>query len=284
MVLFIDYLLNLKCDYMSISVLMSIYRAEKPDYLIMSLHSIINQTMYVSEIIIVEDGPLTIELYSILDEFESKYPIIRRLSLSENHGLGFALSEGLKLCSNELVARMDSDDICKPNRFEVQVKFMETHPEVDVLGSWIDEFYETKENVVSVRRVPENSKELYEFSKKRNPMNHPTVMFRKSSVLKAGGYQTCMLLEDYYLWARMFKMGMVFYNIQESLLYFRLSHDIYKRRGGLKYAITEVKFQIELHKIGYLTIFETIRNIASRFFVRVMPVCIRRRIYRRLLR
>lgn len=269
---------------MEISVLMSIYKKENPVYLRDSLESIFNQTFSPSEIVIVEDGILTEELYSVIDGYVNKYSIVKIVKLNENYGLGYALSIGLNYCTNDVVARMDSDDICKPNRFEVQVKYMETHPEVDVLGSWIDEFYETKENVVSVRRVPENSKELYEFSKKRNPMNHPTVMFRKSSVLKAGGYQTCMLLEDYYLWARMFKMGMVFHNIQGSLLYFRLSHDIYKRRGGLKYAITEVKFQIELHKIGYLTIFETIRNIASRFFVRVMPVCIRRRIYRRLLR
>ena len=269
---------------MSFSVLMSIYKAEKPSYLTMSLNSVLNQTLQASEIIIVEDGPLTTDLYAILDEFESKNPIIRRLRLPENQGLGYALCEGLKKCRYELVARMDTDDICKPNRFEVQVEFMEKNHEVDVLGTWIDEFFDVKENVVSIRKVPEGSKGLYEFGKKRNPMNHPTVMFRKSSVLKAGSYQTCMLLEDYYLWVKMLKMGMVFYNIQESLLYFRLSHDIYKRRGGLKYAITEVKFQIELHKIGYLTIFETIRNIASRFFVRVMPVCIRRRIYRRLLR
>lgn len=279
-----ECLLNQTNKIMSFSVLMSIYKAEKPSYLTMSLNSVLNQTLQASEIIIVEDGPLTTELYAILDEFESKNPIIRRLRLSENHGLGYALCEGLKYCRYELVARMDTDDICKPNRFEVQVEFMEKNHEVDVLGTWIDEFFDVKENVVSIRKVPEGSKGLYEFGKKRNPMNHPTVMFRKSSVLKAGSYQTCMLLEDYYLWVKMLKMGMVFYNIQESLLYFRLSHDIYKRRGGLKYAITEVKFQIELHKIGYLTIFETIRNIASRFFVRVMPVCIRRRIYRRLLR
>lgn len=279
-----ECLLNQTNKIMSFSVLMSIYKAEKPSYLTMSLNSVLNQTLQASEIIIVEDGPLTTDLYAILDEFESKNPIIRRLRLSENHGLGYALCEGLKYCRYELVARMDTDDICKPNRFEVQVEFMEKNYEVDVLGTWIDEFFDVKENVVSIRKVPEGSKGLYEFGKKRNPMNHPTVMFRKSSVLKAGSYQTCMLLEDYYLWVKMLKMGMVFYNIQESLLYFRLSHDIYKRRGGLKYAITEVKFQIELHKIGYLTIFETIRNIASRFFVRVMPVCIRRRIYRRLLR
>lgn len=279
-----ECLLNQTNKIMSFSVLMSIYMAEKPSYLTMSLNSVLNQTLQASEIIIVEDGPLTTDLYAILDEFESKNPIIRRLRLSENHGLGYALCEGLKYCRYELVARMDTDDICKPNRFEVQVEFMEKNHEVDVLGTWIDEFFDVKENVVSIRKVPEGSKGLYEFGKKRNPMNHPTVMFRKSSVLKAGSYQTCMLLEDYYLWVKMLKMGMVFYNIQESLLYFRLSHDIYKRRGGLKYAITEVKFQIELHKIGYLTIFETIRNIASRFFVRVMPVCIRRRIYRRLLR
>ncbi|MGN1276485.1 MAG: glycosyltransferase [Floccifex sp.] len=263
---------------------MSIYRRENPAFLRDSLESLFIQTFKPSEIVIVEDGTLTDGLYSVLNDYMNKYCIVKRVKLNENHGLGYALRIGLDYCTSELVARMDSDDICKPNRFEVQVKFMESHPEVDVLGSWIDEFYETKENVVSVRRVPENSKELYEFSKKRNPMNHPTVMFRKSSVLKAGGYQTCMLLEDYYLWARMFKMGMVFHNIQEPLLYFRLSRDIYKRRGGVKYAITEVNFQVKLYKIGYLTIFETIRNIASRFFVRLLPISLRRKVYSNILR
>ena len=135
---------------MSFSVLMSIYKAEKPSYLTMSLNSVLNQTLQASEIIIVEDGPLTTDLYAILDEFESKNPIIRRLRLSENHGL--------KHCRYELVARLDTDDIFKPNRFDVQVEFMEKNHELDVLGTWIDEFFDVKENVVSIRKVPEGSR------------------------------------------------------------------------------------------------------------------------------
>lgn len=269
---------------MPVSVLMSIYKAEKPNYLFMSLNSVISQTLQAEEIVIVEDGPLTEELYAVLDEFEQKYSTIKRIRLDDNHGLGFALKEGLKHCHYELVARMDTDDVCKPFRLEKQAAYMEAHPEVDVLGSWIDEFFDSTNNVVSIRRVPEKNDDLYEFGKKRNPMNHPTVMFRKSSVLKVGSYMTCILLEDYFLWVRMFKNGMIFHNIQESLLFFRLSRDIYKRRGGIKYAITEVKFQYTLYKIGYLTIFETVRNIASRFFVRLLPVSLRRHIYRHLLR
>lgn len=269
---------------MAISILMSIYTADKPEQLKEALDSISRQTLQPDEIVIVEDGPLKHDLYSVLDEFTDRQANVRRLRLSDNHGLGFSLSKGLEMCNYQLVARMDTDDVCKFQRLEKQEAYMRDHPEVDVLGTWVDEFYETTSNVVSVRKVPESSSELYEFGKRRNPMNHPTVMFRKDSVLRAGNYQTCMLLEDYYLWARMLQKGMVFHNIQEPLLYFRLSSDIYKRRGGIRYAMREVRFQLVLHKIGYITIPETIRNIATRFFVRLLPPCLRRYVYRHLLR
>lgn len=266
------------------SVLMSIYKAEKPIFLRQSLDSLLSQTYPPQEIIIVEDGPLTSEIYKILEEYQHKNQIIQRIPLEKNYGLGYALNIGLRHCSYDLVARMDTDDICKPNRFEVQVKYMEDHPDVDVLGAWIDEFYETPENIVSIRKVPQHNDELYKFGKRRNPMNHPTVIFRKASVLKAGNYQTCMLLEDYFLWAKMLHSGFVFHNIQESLLFFRLSRDIYKRRGGFKYAKTEAKLQYHLYKIGYLKFENMIRNITNRFFVRILPVSLRRLIYRKLLR
>lgn len=268
----------------SLSVLMSIYKGEKPAYFRQSLDSLLSQTYFPQEIIMVEDGPLTAELYSILDEYQQKGLPIKRVKLDDNHGLGYALNIGLGHCTCDIVARMDTDDICKPNRFEAQMKYLEEHPEVDVLGSWIDEFLETPDNVVSTRKVPETSEELSVFGKRRNPMNHPTVMFRKASVLKAGNYQTFNLFEDYFLWAKMLYYGYVFHNIQESLLLFRLSRDVYKRRGGLRYAKIEVQLQYMLYKIGYLNIAYMVINILNRIFVRIIPVFFRSLVYKRILR
>ena len=134
---------------MNFSVLMSIYIKEKPEYARACFESLERQTVKANEWVIVEDGPLTLELYSLLDEYEKKYPeIIKRVPLKENQGLGLALREGVLHCSNELVARMDTDDICREDRFELQLKEFEKNPELDICGSHIVEFEETKENIV----------------------------------------------------------------------------------------------------------------------------------------
>ena len=142
------------------------------------------------------------------------------------------MNEGLKHCSYDLVARMDTDDVAKPDRFEKQLKVFQLYPDIDVVGAWIDEFEGTLNQVVSVRKVPEKHEEIAEYARKRCPINHPVVIFRKSAVLTAGGYLHFPLFEDYYLWVRMLMNGARFYNIQESLLLFRFSADMFKRRGG----------------------------------------------------
>lgn len=178
---------------------------------------------------------------------------------------------------------MDTDDIALPDRFEKQVDFMENHPEIDACSAWIDEFIDSPNNIISRRTLPETPEELYKFGKSRNPLNHPAVMFRKSAVIKAGGYQHFPLFEDYYLWVRMIMNGSKLYNLQESLLYFRSSKEMYKRRGGLKYALTEIKFQILLHKIGYISIYQMFRNCCTRFIARIIPNQLRGFLYKRIL-
>lgn len=125
---------------MQFSVLISVYHREVPSYLSASLQSIFNQTLVPSEVVLVKDGPLTPELDLVIDEFVAKYSTLKIVILPENVGLGRALNEGLKHCSHELVARMDSDDICKPDRFEKQIMAFEQQKDVAVVGSWIDEF------------------------------------------------------------------------------------------------------------------------------------------------
>lgn len=266
------------------SVLISLYNKENPNNLYQSLNSIFNQTLKPDEVILVEDGPLTYELYDVLDEYSAQHLEFKRIPLAKNSGLGRALNEGLKYCSCELVVRMDTDDICFPDRFEKQIKYMSDNPHIDISSAWIEEFEETINNIKSVKKVPETHKEISSYIKSRNPLNHPAVIFRKSVVEKAGGYQHFPLFEDYYLWARMFANGAKFGNIQESLLHFRTSSDMFKRRGGIKYAVNSGKFQWQLHKLGIISTLAAIKASVLRGSVYLMPNFIRKIIYTKLLR
>lgn len=269
---------------MKFSVLLSLYYKESSFALSQSLNSIFQQTIFPNEIIIVKDGPLTNALEEILIKYSAKYECLKVVSLSNNQGLGKALNEGLRHCSYDLVARMDTDDIAKPDRFEKQLEIFRKHKDVEVVGSWIDEFEGEFSNVISIRKLPEKHDEIYQYAQKRNPINHPVVMFKKSAVEAAGGYKHFPLFEDYYLWVRMLLNGSKFYNIQESLLYFRSSADMFKRRGGFNYACTEAKFQWHIHKLGFISFSRTCINIAIRFGVRIVPTEIRGWIYKNLLR
>ena len=269
---------------MKFSVLLSLYYKEKPEYLQQSIDSILSQTLLPDEIVIVKDGPLTEELDAILEEYRQKCPYLKFVTLKENVGLGIALNEGLKHCSNELIARMDTDDICMPERFAKQVAIFIAHPEYDLVSAWVDEFAGTIDNVKTTRYLPELPDQIFEYGKRRCPVNHPVTMFKKSSVEKVGGYMHCLNLEDYYLWARMLVNGAKFYNIQESLLWFRISDEVFKRRGGFRYAKTEAAFMWELYKIGYIGAVIAILYGVLRFFVRVVPSSWRAYLYRNLLR
>ncbi|WP_455621471.1 glycosyltransferase family 2 protein [Parabacteroides sp.] len=268
----------------SFSVLLSLYHKESPLFLHQSLASIFTQTLLPTEVVLVEDGPLTDELYAVVKEFANCYSELKVISLSTNQGLGKALNEGLKHCSYDLVARMDTDDIAKQDRFEKQLAVFLEHPEVDVVGTWINEFEGECSNVLSVRKVPEWHEEIFQFAKGRCPVNHPVVMFRKSAVLQAGGYKHFPLFEDYYLWVRMLMNGARFYNIQESLLFFRFSPDMFKRRGGWRYAMTEVELQTLFYRIGFIDTFSLMRNIGIRLVTRLLPNNLRSLLYKRFIR
>lgn len=269
---------------MKFSVLLSLYYKESPLFLRESLNSIFSQTLLPDEVILVEDGPLTPALYEVVEDFTCRHTEIKRVVLEKNGGLGHALNEGLKYCSNDLVARMDTDDICKKERFARQVSFMENHPEIDVVGAWIDEFQGNISNVTSTRKLPQSPDDIRKFGKRRNPMNHPVTMFRKQSVLAAGSYQPFPLFEDYYLWVRMMQNGAKLYNIPESLLFFRFSPAMLKRRGGWKYACVEIRFQRQLHQLKYIGFLTMITNICIRMSTRIVPNCLRSWIYKKLLR
>lgn len=266
------------------STLLSLYIKENPDFLRQCLDSLFHQTLLPDEVILVEDGPLTSELDGIVTEYAERYPILKVVPLPQNQGLGKALNEGLKHCSYELVARMDTDDIAKPTRFQKQMEVFEKHPEIDVCGAWIDEFEESVDNVISTRKLPEWHDDIALYAKSRNPINHPVVMFKKSAVMAVGSYQHFPLFEDYYLWVRMLMNGAKFYNIQESLLWFRFSPEMFKRRGGWGYAMKELKFQKTLRSIGFISTYNYLKNVIIRLITRIIPNSWRSFIYKKLLR
>lgn len=269
---------------MSFSVLLSIYYKEDPEHLREALDSIYNQTLIPTEVVMVEDGPLTDELNGILDGYEAANKNFKRVRIEKNGGLGNALNRGLKECSYDLVARMDTDDISYPERFETQVKFMEEHPEVDVCSAWIDEFDNDTMNVTSLKEVPVTHEEIVKYMRHGNPINHPAVIFRKHVVEESGGYQHFFLFEDWYLWIRMYKYGARFANIAQPLLHFRTSRQMFKRRGGLKYAMSCAKFQSELHKLGLISSMRAVMNSVMRGAVYLMPNKLRELIYENFLR
>ena len=264
------------------SVLLSVYRKERPEWFRESLESVFGQTVRPAEVVLVADGPLTAALAAVVDEFTRRETTLRVVRLPENGGLGHALNEGLRHCSYELVARMDTDDVCKPWRFERQLAVFRQHPEVDICSAWIDEFTVDREHVTSRRLLPETHEEIARYAKKRCPVNHVAVMYRRSKVLGLGGYQG--FPEDYYLWVRMLMHGCRFYNVQESLVWVRFSPDVLKRRGGWRYAKDDVRAQWRFWRAGFLTLPELGRNVAVRTAVRLMPNGLRTWVYRHLLR
>lgn len=266
------------------SVLLSLYNKENPVFLKQSLDSICQQKVIPPEIVLVLDGPLSVELNNVVEEYKKKYSEFKIIALSKNHGLGKALNEGLKHCSYDIVARMDTDDIAKPDRFCKQIQIFQECPDVDVVGAWIDEFEVDPSNIVSTRKLPKNHCDIFQYAKSRCPVNHPVVMFKKQSVLDAGGYQHFPLFEDYFLWVRMLLNGAKFYNIQESLLYFRCSSDMYRRRGGWKYAIDECRFQNTIRQMGFINSQTCLKNICIRFTTRILPNCLRTILYKKALR
>lgn len=261
------------------SVLMSVYIKEKPDYLRHSLDSIFHQTAAPDEVIIVEDGSLTAALYSVLSEYQQMYPQLRRIPLAKNAGLGNALNEGLKFCSYELVARMDTDDISLPERFEKQLKAFELNPDLTICGGWISEFEDNPSNIVSYRAVKNSHEEILKMARIMSPMNHVTVMFRKTHIIEVGSYQPFYQFEDYYLWVRLIKSGRKFLNLPDILVNVRGGREMASRRGGLRYINSEIKFQKLLLRNKIISFPLFIKNVFIRTTVRLLPNNFRTYIY-----
>ena len=267
------------------SVLMSVYHKEKPDYLRQSMQSIYRQTVPTDDFVLVCDGPLTPELDEVIAEMQELFgERLHVLRLLENQGLGRALNAGIKACRHELVARMDSDDISRPDRCERQLQVFADHPELSLVSGTVEEFTGSIENVYASRRVPAQQAEILAFAKQRNPFNHPCIMYKKSHVEAAGGYQDFFLLEDYYLWIRMLQQGMQGQNIQEPLLWMRGGSAMYKRRGGWKYVISQRRLFKYMAQTGFITNRQYYVQSLVRLVGAAIPNSVRIFLFRQILR
>lgn len=264
---------------------MSVYRKENPEYLRQAIESIQAQTLPANDFVLVCDGPLNEPLDSVIAKKQQEMgTTLNVIRLTKNGGLGNALNEGIKHCKNELVARMDSDDIAYPDRCEKQINVFNIHPEVSICSGAVEEFT-TDPEIVDTRRVPpETNAEIVEFAKKRNPFNHPCVMYKKSAVEAAGSYQDFYLLEDYYLWLRMLMAGYQGYNIQEPLLHMRAGSDMYLRRAGWKYAKTQAKLFKFMRDSGFIGNGQYIQSCVIRSESALAPNWLRKLVFEKVLR
>ena len=272
----------MKCKF---SALGSVYKGDKAEYLKVALESLQNQTLCASEIILVKDGPVSKQIDEVIASFDDLLPI-KVIEIKENVGLGRALKIGLSKCSNEIIARFDSDDINRLNRFELQIKEINSDYAIDLVAGHISEFKIKKNDINSIRKSALNLKQFKRIIVWKNPINHVTVMFKKSCVIKVGGYKNHFFMEDYNLWVRMLSLINIKYiGIDEVLVDVRVGEkSMFKRRRGLQYVKSE--YQLFLLKLKYLN--KNFIIILFTFFLRLiprlMPVFILKIIYFKILR
>lgn len=269
-------------SFPSYSVLMSVYEKEQPEFLRESVESVFAQSVKPDQFVLVIDGPIPSKLQEEVDFLCGRFDITL-CPLEKNMGLGKALNEGLKLCKNDIVARMDSDDIAFPDRIEMQLKLM-VEKDADIVSATVAEFEESADKVTALRLVPETHEEIMRFVRKRNPFNHPAVVYKKSVIEGVGGYGDYLLFEDYELFARALMAGAVGANVQQPLVFMRAGDGMYDRRGGKEYAKKMLAFYKRLEKLGLCSFKDKITCVLPRYVVAVMPRGLRRFVYKTLLR
>lgn len=266
------------------SVLMSVYAKDKPEYLDVAITSMARQTVPFRDMVVVCDGPLTEGLDAVLSDWEWELDGRMRIHrLSENGGLGPALAAGLPLCRCDVVARMDADDISRPNRCEVLLQKMVAE-DLDLVGGAIEEFDRRPGDMGSVRVVPLKKADIDTWLKERNPFNHVSVMFDKRMVEEAGGYQPFPWMEDYWLWARMIATGCRCANVPDVIVDVRVGDGMYSRRSNMAYLESQKKFFSELREIGLISRFDQVKAIAQRTAATVLPTHLVKLAYNKLLR
>lgn len=265
------------------SVLLPVYAGDVPEYFRDAVVSVtVNQELKPSELVVVSDGPLGEDLSHVMETLEDVtggVPVVR-VRLESNQGLARALERGLEACAHEVVARADADDLSLPSRFAVQIPHL-VEKGLDLLGSAIEEF--TSEGPTGrVRRMPSSQSEITGVIAFRDPFNHPSVVYRKSAVTSAGGYEVLNKMEDYWLFARMVRGGARVSNLSNVLVRYRVDAGSYSRRGGCEMLKSEIELQNHLRSIGVVDGAQYVRNLFVRGGYRLIPVRLREGFYQKV--
>lgn len=267
----------------SISVLLAVWAGDRADWVRQALESLRTQTLPAAQVVIVQDGPVGADLADLLVDAAGWLPVTR-LTLAENGGLAAALQAGLAMCSHELIARADADDICVPERFERQERVMSSQPDLSVLGGYVAEFETDPDAPYAVRDVPVGRTAVARHARWRSPINHPTVMMRRSHVLAVEGYSGFVGIEDYFLWGKLLHAGRSLDNLPEVLVKMRAGDALGRRRGGWGYARVEAALFRRFVEIGFLSRGQAVAGLAMRLPVRLLPGLLRSGVYRWVLR
>jgi glycosyltransferase involved in cell wall biosynthesis len=272
-------------DLFDFSVLIPVYSKENPQFLQQALDSCVNnQSLLPSEIIVVEDGPITEELDRVLSDFRSGNQQLRRLSLKQNLGVGGAMRFGLANVNTPWVARMDSDDLCTDDRFKKQIDFLKNNPLVDVLGGAIEEFHHLPGDIRLRRKLPSDHNDIVSFMKRRNPINHMTVIFKKDLAIRCGSYSSEPNVEDYRLWYEMYKQGARFHNLDQVLVNVRIGNNMIARRTGFKYFRFERELIRKFYRDGFINSGQYVLLYCSKLILRIIPMRFLKIFYQTFLR
>lgn len=269
---------------MEYSVLMTVYKNDNPKYFEEALQSMINQTKKPNEIVLVKDGPVPKIIQEVIDATNTKFGNIKQVQLKTNVGLGLALNAGIKVCKNELIARMDADDISLPTRCEKQVKEFERNKDLDIIGCPVIEFVDNSSNVVGKRNVPITNEEIYEFAKTRDPFNHPTVMYKKSIIESVGCYGNLRKNQDTDLWLKLLINNANCSNLEEPLLLFRFDKATYKKRKNWLNTKLLISIRWKCYKNHFCSLFDFLQVAIMQFAIYFMPTSFQEFVYKYLLR
>lgn len=265
------------------SVLLPVYAGDTGAHLARAFASVtVEQEREPDEVVIVRDGPVPPDVATVLDEIVRTSPVsVQLVELPENVGLAAALTAGLDAARNDVVARQDADDVSLPERFARQLPEIERG--LDLVGSGLYEFADDEDEVLGRRTPPVGEAEIQRYARFHQPFNHPTVVYRRRAVRRAGGYSRVGLFEDYWLFARMLTAGAKVGNLPDPLVKYRVGAGAYRRRGGLRQLVAEVRLQGLLHRLGFTDRSQLLRNVVVRGGYRLLPEAVRRTSYRRIL-
>ena len=271
---------------MEFSILLSLYYKESPlalDECFLSIWQ--DQSIQPNEIVLVLDGAIGEELRQCVIKWQKIIgKSLKVIPLSQNIGLGRALNEGLKHCTNEWVFRMDTDDICLRDRFEKQIQYIKQKPNLVLFSGQILEFNRSPKEITVLKAVPVEHDEIVRYAQKRSPFNHMTVAYKKSVIDAVGGYRHHLFMEDYNLWLRVIGKGYQVGNHPDVLLYARVGNGMHARRKGMEYLKSEwqllnLKKQLKLQSPIHANILFLIRSA-----FRLLPSSVLGKVYNTFLR